>query len=147
MTTSRNDIMDALLSLLESNMPSIVTFTRKYKEFSNTSLSSEMPYLMLCKPREQYPARPIKSLPAKRSFTTEIIINISAGIDQNSIPDETVCDIMDELDLALRPTQGNQTQTLGGLVDHCYIEGDVICVPGDLDGLGMIHVPVTIMLP
>ena len=144
---TRNQIMDALLAQFEDNMTTVKFFERKFQEFSQTPMSGDMPILMLCKTKENYPPRAIKSEPPKRTFTVEAIIYISAGQDQNATPDETVCDIMDDVDLALRPVGVNKTQTLGGLVSHCYIEGDVICVPGDLDGLGMIHVPLTIVLP
>ncbi len=41
------------------------------------------------------------------------------------------------------------TQTLGGLVSHCWIEGDAIWVPTEIDpgGQGMVAIPVSIMLP
>ncbi len=40
-------------------------------------------------------------------------------------------------------------QTLGGLVSHCWIEGDCIWVTGDIDpgGQGMMAIPVSIMIP
>lgn len=145
---TRNQIMDALKDLLEDEMSgTIKTFTRRYKEFTSTSMSAEMPILMICKPKESYPQRKITSLPPIRTWMVEIIINISTGQAQNSIPDEMVCDILDLLDSALRPPTGSEVLTLGGLVDHCYIMGDIICVPGDLDGIGMIHVPLEIVLP
>jgi hypothetical protein len=144
---TRNQIMDALKSQLSDNMTTVKNFVRKYQEFSNTSLSAEMPLLMICKPKESYPQRAITGLPPKRTWTVEIIINISVGQDQSVIPDETVCDIMDDLDNALRPPTGQDVLTLGGLVDHCYIMGDVVLIPGDLDGIGMIHVPLEIVVP
>lgn len=41
------------------------------------------------------------------------------------------------------------TQTLGGLVSHCWIEGDSHWVVGDIDpgGQGMLTIPVRIMIP
>ena len=45
------------------------------------------------------------------------------------------------------PVQG--TLTLGGLVSHCWIEGDGHWVVGDIDpnGQGMVTIPVNIMVP
>lgn len=39
--------------------------------------------------------------------------------------------------------------TLGGLVTYCWIEGDVLYIPGDIDpsGLAMATVPVKILVP
>lgn len=41
------------------------------------------------------------------------------------------------------------TLTLGGLVAHCWIEGEVYSIPGDIDpsGLAMQTVPVKILIP
>lgn len=141
----RNEVMDNLSTVLKT-MPSIKTVSRRYKDYSSVSVSL-MPYLILMKPREQYPPRAISALPAKRTFKAELVIYISAGSDQTTIPDETVCDLMDELDTIFRPPIGSQTLTLSGLVDFCYIDGEVLCVPGDLDGIGLMHVPLTIVVP
>ena len=143
---TRNQIMNALKAIL-SDMSSIATVTRRFSEFNSISGSAQMPYLMLSKPKEMYPVRAITGLPPKRTFMVDITIYISAGQDQSSVPDEKVCDILDDLDLALKPPVGQEALTLGGLVDHCYINGEVICVPGDLDGIGLIMVPIEIVIP
>ncbi len=143
---TRNQIMDALKALIE-DMDTIALVSRRFQEFTSLSGSAEMPYAMICKPKESYPQRAITGLPPKRTWTVEIIIYISVGNDQTDTPDETVNDILDELDFTLKPGVGKEVQTLGGLVDHCYIMGDIICVPGDLDGIGMIHVPLEIVVP
>lgn len=41
------------------------------------------------------------------------------------------------------------TLTLGGLCRHCWIEGDGILIPGDIDpsGLAMQTIPVKILIP
>ncbi len=58
--------------------------------------------------------------------------------------------IMDALDLAMRPTGGDVPtgrNTLGGAAYNCQIRGSVLKVPGDLDGDGMIVVPILVTLP
>ncbi len=142
---TRNQIMDAVKTRLE-NMDTVKSVSRRYKEFSQIPVT-EMPYVMLTKPREMYPSRAISSLPPIRNYKLDITILLSDGIDPNNTPDELLCDILDDMDLVLKPPVGSQTQTLGGLVDHCYIEGEIICVPGDLDGIGMIQVPLIIVVP
>jgi len=37
--------------------------------------------------------------------------------------------------------------SLGGMVDHCWVEGETLKDPGDLDGQGLIIVPLNILLP
>ena len=55
--------------------------------------------------------------------------------------------ILDAIEDALRPPPGQETQTLGGLVHHCWIEGDVFRDSGDLDGQGCITVPIRVLVP
>jgi hypothetical protein len=144
---TRNQIMDALLTQLEDNMPLVKTFTRRFSEYSSLSQSAQLPYLILTRARENYPQRAITGLPPKRNLKCEIFIYLSAGQDQSAIPDETVCDIMDQVDTALRPPVGQEALTLGGIIDHCYIMGDVIQVPGDLDGTGLMIIPLEVVIP
>lgn len=144
--------MIALFDLLQAKNTKklIVTFSRRFVTPDRVSGSASMPFLCLCKPKENYPARAISALPAKRSFTVELIIWIQVGQNQQEIPQDTVDDILDYLDEALQPdksTSNGRAQTLGGLVDYCNIEGEVTTVPGDIDGIGMLHVPLKIVLP
>lgn len=52
--------------------------------------------------------------------------------------------------LAPRPTDpgyADKRNTLGGLVHHCFISGNLFKDPGDLDGQGMIIIPIKILVP
>lgn len=149
MKIPRNDVMDALLKLLKDKNTNklINTFSRRFVMPEKISGSAGMPYLCLVKQKEDYPQRQISALPAKRTFFTEILIWTQFGQNQKTTPDEQTEDILDYLDEALQPFPNGQAQTLGGLVDYCNIEGTISIVPGDLDGTGLIHVPVKIVLP
>jgi len=39
----------------------------------------------------------------------------------------------------------NNRQTLGGMVSHCRIDGQVMKDPGDLDGDALLWVPLKIL--
>lgn len=153
MFVTRNQIMNALKSLLETKnqrQKLIGGFSRRFVTPDKLSGSASMPFICICKPKEVYPPRPINSLPAKRTFMVELIVWISVGQNQAEIPDEKVCDIMDFLDEALQPdktTSAGKAQSLGGLVESCNIEGDVPLVPGDVDGNGMMLIPLIIVVP
>ena len=143
---TRNQIMNALLALFD-DMKTVTTVSRRFKDMTQTSQSALMPYLALTRPKEIYPPRASIQLPPKRTWTCFAEIFLSVGQNQSVIPDEAVCNIMDEIDAVIKPPVGKQVQTLGGLVDHCYIEGEVIEVPGDLDGIGFIRIPIKIVVP
>lgn len=152
MFITRRQVMLALFNLLQqkNTQKLIVGFSRKFVTPDKISGSASMPYLMLCKPKENYPQKTISALPAKRTFLCEIIIWIQEGQNQAAIPQDTVDDILDYLDEALQPdkrTSHGGALTLGGLVDSCFIEGEITTVPGDIDGIGMMHIPVKIVLP
>lgn len=41
----------------------------------------------------------------------------------------------------------DRRNTLGGLVYHCFITGRIFKDPGDLDGQGMIVIPIKVLVP
>lgn len=52
--------------------------------------------------------------------------------------------------LAPRPTDpgfSDQRNTLDGLVHHCFISGSLFKDPGDLDGQGMMVIPIKVLVP
>jgi hypothetical protein len=63
------------------------------------------------------------------------------------VPTERLNDYLDALEAVLRPAPGQPTQTLGGLVHHCFIDGEILKVPGDDDGQGMAVIRITILVP
>jgi hypothetical protein len=70
--------------------------------------------------------------------------------NQADVPASILNAALDALDLALKPTGADaiaNKQTLGGLVSHCYIDGNVMKDPGDLDGQGLAVAPVKILVP
>lgn len=52
--------------------------------------------------------------------------------------------------LAPRPTDPGfpfKRNTLDGLVHHCFISGNLFKDPGDLDGQGMLIIPIKLLVP
>lgn len=41
----------------------------------------------------------------------------------------------------------DKRNTLGGLVYHCFIQGELFKDPGDLDGQGMMVIPIKVLVP
>jgi hypothetical protein len=66
--------------------------------------------------------------------------------DKMSVPDTDISVILDALDVTLSPGPGEQRMTLGGLVSHCRVDGEILRDPGDMDGDGLIIVPISITL-
>lgn len=45
------------------------------------------------------------------------------------------------------PGFSDRRNTLGGLVHHCFISGNLFKDPGDLDGQGMMVIPIKVLVP
>src|SRR5205823_3886049 len=96
-----------------------------------------------------YPARPPTILP-KITLEPEIWIYSSAGSDPDLAPDIALNGILDAIDVALKPKGSDLVlgrQTLGRLVEHCWIEGKVEIYAGYLGPQAIAVVPVKAMVP
>ena len=85
----------------------------------------------------------------KRSLQTRLFIYIDAH-DPAALGAAALNTIMDALDVALAPAGGDLPlgrMTLGGAAYRASIEGKPLKDPGDLDGDGLLVVPITIVLP
>ena len=88
-------------------------------------------------------AQPTRTLPANLFVYFDAKAPESIGASQINA-------VMDALDTALQVTGGDiqiGRCTLGGLVYSCRIDGPVFKDPGDLDGDGMLNVPISIVVP
>lgn len=57
-------------------------------------------------------------------------------------------DLVDAVEGAFAPdNQALHTMTLGGLVQHCWIDGESTFDPGDIDNFGKAILPVKILVP
>jgi hypothetical protein len=83
--------------------------------------------------------------PGLTTMRVDLYIYIDSS-DMNSVPSTDINTILDAVETALAPMKGmEQKQTLGGLVSHCRIEGEVLKDPGDLDGDGLLMIPISVM--
>lgn len=85
----------------------------------------------------------------KRALALKLFVYIDAH-DPGAVGAAQLNVIMDALDNALAPSAADATLgrlTLGGAVYRCSIDGKALKDPGDLDGDGLLVVPITIVLP
>ncbi len=84
-----------------------------------------------------------------RTLTCKLFVYINAK-DPSVVGASQLNAISDALDAALAPTGADimtNRQTLGGLVSSCRIKGKRFKDPGDLDGDGLLIVPISIVWP
>lgn len=86
--------------------------------------------------------------PGRVTLHLELWIYSKAGEDPSVVPDAALNDLLDAIDTALKPDNVLTNRlTLGGLVHHCWIEGETLLDPGDMDQQAKAIVPVFITVP
>lgn len=139
---TREDIVGALFTVL-CGSSAFATTGRKLLHWSKVS---EQPALFLRHVNEHYPARPT-GMPAKITLDCEAFLYSNAGANPDVAPSIALNALLDALEATLKPPLGFQAQTLGGRVQHCWIEGEVKLEPGDLGGQAIAIVPIKILVP
>ena len=85
----------------------------------------------------------------KRSLDVRLFVYVDAH-DPGAIGAAQLNAIMDALDAALAPAGADAAlgrDTLGGAAHRCGIQGKPLKDPGDLDGDGLLDVPIRLVLP
>ncbi len=142
---SRNQIADALMELLINSYTFGFT-SRKLKMLEAVSVNLR-PALFLTNYDQSvsYQSETLR----KRSMTFRAVIYTSAR-DPDISGDVLLNDILDAIETALAPSGADiliNRQTLGGIVSHCYIEGEITKDPGDLDKDGLAVIPIIVLMP
>jgi hypothetical protein len=105
---------------------------------------TEQPAMFVRDVDEEYPPRPHGL--ARATLEAEIWIYSNAGKDPNGIPTASLDPLVDAVEASLEPVWPYQTQTLGGLCTHAWIEGRLMKDPGDLDQQAKAVIPVRILV-
>jgi len=158
--TDRETIFKALFALTEgvvwnvgpTNSPEWQRFrtrTRRIVLFSDVG-DSDQPWLGQAEHAETFTQ--VSRMPYRRIFQAQWIVYHVAGKQPNSFPTIQNNLILDALQKAIAPRTTDpgypdERNTLGGLVYHCFIEGEVFKDPGDIDDQGMLIVPIRILVP
>lgn len=147
---TREPIYAALWQLVafDPRITSVFATTSRYTRHFEDVASEEMPALFLLEKRETW-QRPGKGMSPKRTLMAHFLCYVYNGLQGgSSIPATAINNLMDVIDDVLTNvgTPAN-AQTLGGLVEHVYIEGDVEIAEPLLQEKGIFVVPLTILLP
>ncbi len=148
-TPVREPIYVALWNLF-INHPNLVgqfvTSGRFLKLWDSVPLT-QMPALFLAEGGEQW-TKQGKGIPAKRVLMPHLAMYCSAAQPDAQPPATLINTLLDVVDEVIEsPGNPQNTQTLGGLVEHVYIEGQIEIYEGYLQDKSIVLVPLTIMLP
>jgi hypothetical protein len=141
---SRNAIFNALLALGQAIEPAGAG--SKWGESGRRLKSIDAaikPALFQIEPEEDFQSR-LGQMP-KREFGAMWIIYHEAGKDQAAIPAEYSSDLIDLIEAKLAAPV--HRQSLDGQAYAAFINGKIRKYEGDDDGLSLIIVPISILVP
>lgn len=146
---TREQVMQALLDLF-TPLTDFKIVSRRLQHWSDVN-GADQPALYIYEKPETH-KRADQVTPAIRMLTADIFIYINVGNDPSAVPATQLNNLIDLIDpnsggVLFPDVQIQNRQTLGGLVYDCWIEGDILKVPGDLDGQGIAVIPVKILIP
>ncbi len=144
MATTREQAMEALFTLLQTT-PGVVTFGRRLKLWNNVP-AEQQPALYLVEHSESR-LNTLRGTPGKLQLVAQIFLYVKTT-DTEVIGGQLLNNLLDAIELVLAPADPKvNVQTLGGLVDRCWINGTIIKDPGDIDGQGLAIIPINILFP
>ena len=143
MTPSRETIIQALFELVLT----ATTFNTSGRRLLLWSKVASFPALFIQSTGTHYPPREPRGIPPKRTITAELWVYTDVGKDPNANPEQALNNIIDTIETALAPGINCIAQTLGGIVSHAWIEGEIEQFPGVLDGIAKAIIPVKILVP
>lgn len=157
--TDREQIYSALFTQLQTvtfSSPILTKTTwagsaRKYVDPSQIN-GDMLPFMSQFEGLLESYTRPSDRLPAIRTLNVRLYcwVNISSG-DAQEVGSQYLNYMMQGIEAALAPdTKGYGAPdrfSLGGLVQWCRIEGNVLRFPGDTENLAMLCVPIRILWP
>lgn len=138
-------IYQALFNRL-SGIDGFVTTSRRLKHFNNVAPDAR-PALFITQGNQT--EVPVKGLDAKVELEAEVYIYIHEN-DPAIPPSVQLNQMIDQVRAKLTPDHPDmcEYQTLGGLVEHCWIEGTIEvfeAVEGMLDDQGIAIIPIRIL--
>jgi len=143
--STRNDIAEALLALLATAYPFVVT-SRRNRDPKRIG-PGETPALFLLEHEESY-ERSSPSLPPVLRLEYLALVYVDVGDDENAVPAAGISDILDALDAVLGsvgPSTGRFT--IGDRVYSCMISGTIERSSGDLTGKAAAMIPICALIP
>jgi len=119
----------------------IKTFTRKLKHWNDVA-NEDQPALYMSQTGEM--AKPILGLPPAIVLECDLYLYVQTNGEEVG---PIINPILDAIGNALTPPQGaDNKQTLGGLVHHCWIEGQTQIFEGNLGDEAVATIPVKMLV-
>jgi hypothetical protein len=133
--------LEAQLARVKNVYP-FKTVSRRARIWTNVT-PAEQPAVFLVKARETLDQTTWEAPRYRLSYL--VLCYLRADAAPNLIPEVEINKVLDAVDATLLGTPPGEKQTLGGVVENCWIEGDVMIDTGILDQQIVIVIPVSIL--
>ena len=141
---NREPIYSALFATVAAAAP-FVTVSRRLRHWSDVG-PAEQPALFQAQKSET--AKRTRGLPPRWTLEVDLFVYAQAP-DELTAPATVLNPVLDAVEAALAPAGADLatgTQTLGGLVSHCWISGKIQTDEGVLGGQAVAIVPIEIVV-
>jgi hypothetical protein len=128
----------------ESGAPAGFGYSNRRIQTSDQIPPELMPALLQGVGPEEF--KPAPGLPPKRILSANWLIYYKPYLTPLTT-DPLTNAILDGVEAAFAPDSLSGNVTLGGLVAHAWIEGEVFKAAGDLNDQAMIVVPIKLLIP
>ena len=138
---NREPVYAALFALVQNAAP-FVTASRRLRHWSDVA-AAEQPALFAIQKSETAEER--RPLPVKWRARVDLYLYAQAP-DELTPPATVMNPLLDAVEAALAPDPASHVQSLGGLVQHCWIAGRIETDEGVLGGQAVAIVPIEILV-
>jgi len=139
---NREAIHLALFAKL-SAIPGLVKSSRKLLHWADVP-AIEQPALFLAQPNETAD-NPAHGAPTRWTISFDVYVYVNTSADPSGAPATVLNPILDAIEVALAPTSPNGLQSLGGVVEHCRIAGQIQTFQGTLGDQEVAIIPIEIV--
>lgn len=137
---TREQIYSALFALV-SNAAGFTTKSRRLRHWDDVEPSA-MPAIFQLQKGESF-IQTGRGLPPKTVLRVELYV-YAYQPDNHATPSTQLNNLLDAIVAALKPDVDGY-QTLGGIVSHCWIEGEIETDEGVLGQKGAMIIPINIL--
>jgi len=139
--TNREQIYAALFAKLQASA-SFATASRRIKALNEVP-PSDHPALFQLQKGEVANTTP--NLNTVWRLNVDVFIYVHTQGDRSIAPSTILNPLIDAVETAIAPSQINNRQTLGGLVEHCFIAGEILIEEGNLGEQAVAVIPIEIL--
>jgi hypothetical protein len=142
MPADREAVMTALYDLAVS----AAGFKSSGRDLAHWSATVAQPALYVVDGEEDMPADPY-NMPRPSKMAAELWIYTKGEERPDNSRPKALNALLDAIEAAFRPDPVTNVQDLGGVVENCWIEGQIFKAPGHTDGQAVAVIPIVMIVP